>query len=508
MSSQLARKLVGAGVGRETLMPACLKKSRYAVVAMLAILKAGGAFVPLDPSHPKDRLESVIEKAKARIIVASTETAASFAEIQVTVFNLSSFDFGSKDPQMDHPLPLVRPDQVAFVLFTSGSTGKPKGIVQEHASVCTSSLAHGRAMQITSKSQVFQYAAFTFDVSMMDIFTTLICGGCVCIPSEEERMGSFTVAMNRMKVNWALFTPSAVSLLDVDDVVSLQTLALGGEAVKQEDLSRGVGRVNLYNCYGPAECGACAIGQFHRPDSRTANVGRQFGGEICWVVDAGNHNRLLPIGAVGEMAVEGPTLARDYLDDLAKTQASFIKSPPWQVGAGGKKPRRVYKTGDLVRQCSDGTFEFVGRKDLQVKVRGQRVEIGEVEHHLSAHPGLFLSIVARPDSGAYGQSLVGVVQLNLPVTSQDDRIDHVPSELLLTADFDAGKLLTSLRARLPSYMVPTHIVVVTKLPLSVSGKIDRRIVDAWLVQTNRPIKQAKVLSHSRVSLSKGETIAH
>ncbi|KAL8870782.1 MAG: hypothetical protein Q9174_003249 [Haloplaca sp. 1 TL-2023] len=507
MSSHLARQLVGAGVGHESLVPVCLRKSLYAVVAMLAILKAGGAFVPLDPSHPKHRLESVIEKAKSKIIVASTETAALFAEMQVAVFNVSSISFDSKDLPSKHPLPVVRPDQVAFVLFTSGSTGKPKGIMQEHASVCTSSLAHGRAMQITSKSRVFQYAAFTFDVSMMDIFTTLICGGCVCIPSEEERMGSFTLAMNRMKVNWALFTPSVVSLLDPNDVPSLQTLALGGEAVKQEDLLRWVGRVNLFNCYGPAECGACAIGLFKRPDSRPANIGRQFGGELCWVIDAGNHNRLLPIGSVGEMAVEGPTLARGYLDDLAKTQASFIKSPPWQIGADRSKPRRVYKTGDLVRQCSDGTFEFVGRKDLQVKVRGQRVEIGEVEHYLSAYPGFFLSVVTRPDSGPYGQSLVGVVQLELPVAPQDDRIDHVTNEQLLTAGFDVEKLLTYLRAKLPSYMVPTHIVIVTKLPLSVSGKIDRRAVDNWLVQTNRPVEKTNATSHSRTSLCKDEAIA-
>ncbi|KAL8668797.1 MAG: hypothetical protein Q9168_006590 [Polycauliona sp. 1 TL-2023] len=329
----------------------------------------------------------------------------------------------------------------------------------------------------------------------MDIFTTLIHGGCVCIPSEEDRKGLFTTVMNRMQVNWVLFTPSVASLIKPEDVPSLQTLVYGGEAVKQENVSRWVHKVRLFNCYGPAECGACAIGEFIQQDSRPANIGRQFGGELCWVVDPENHDRVLPIGAVGELVVEGPTLARGYLDDQSKTQAAFIKSPCWPQGAGLKRPRRIYKTGDLVRQNSDGTFDFVGRKDLQVKVRGQRVEIGEVEHHLSIFPGISLSMAARPQSGPYAQTLVGVIELIRAADSRStglEELDHLPAEELLAAKFDQGKLLQCLKDKLPGYMVPTHILAVTKLSLSVSGKIDRKIVDAWLVSTSRPAEAPNV----------------
>lgn len=510
LSCRLASDLIDAGVRQETIVPVCFKKSLYAVVAMVAILRAGGAFVPLDPSHPEDRVRAVIEKANASIAVASPDTAPLFHNIPVAVFQVSSTTFESPGAALNRSLPLIRPGHAAFVLFTSGSTGKPKGIVQEHASVCTSSIAHGRAMHVTSKSRVFQYAAFTFDVSMMDIFTTLIHGGCVCIPSEEDRMGSFTSAMNRMGVNWVLFTPSVASLLSPEDVPTLRTLVYGGEAVKQENVSRWVGKVSLFNCYGPAECGACAIGQFTRPDSRPANVGRQFGGELCWVVDAENHDRLVPIGAVGELVVEGPTLARGYLDDLAKTQAAFVKSPQWPVGACPKKVRRIYKTGDLVRQNSDGTFDFVGRKDLQVKIRGQRVEIGEVEHHLSTYEGLALSMVTRPQSGPYAQNLVGLVQLNLPKgipQTQDHGMYYLPSEHFATANFDRGKLLHFLKTKLPSYMVPTHILVVTKLPLSVSGKIDRKIVDTWLNHTSRPVEPINTSLSLKNMLPNDDSIA-
>ncbi|KAI4201641.1 MAG: hypothetical protein LQ350_003120 [Teloschistes chrysophthalmus] len=439
MSHHLANELIEAGVQHETLVPVCFKKSFSAVVAMVAIHRAGAAFVPLDPSHPKDRLKAIIDKANAKIIVTSPETA--------------------------------------------------------HI------------------SRVFQYAAFTFDVSMMDIFTTLIHGGCVCIPSEEDRMGSFIPVMNRMRVNWVLFTPSVASLFNPEDVPTLQTLVYGGEAVKQENVSRWVGKVRLFNCYGPAECGACAIGEFTRTDARPSTCGRHFGGELCWVVDPDNHDRLLPVGATGELVVEGPTLARGYLDDLAKTQAAFIKSPAWPRCTGwSDKPRRIYKTGDLVRQNSEGTFDFVGRKDLQVKVRGQRVEIGEVEHHLSIYPGVALSIVAIPQSGPYAQTLVGILQLASPLDSSNGEtaspgIDHLSHAQILAADFDRGKLFGFLTSKLPPYMVPTHLLPVTRLPLSVSGKIDRRMVETWLSRTSRPTEPMISTVPSQHCLAEDDTVA-
>lgn len=488
MSKCLTKELIKAGIGPEKLVPVCFKKSFTAIVAMIAIHRCGGAFVPLDPSHPQDRLKALVEQIKAPVVVASPETAPLFADIPAIVVQVTSSMLESPGLDSEDPLPAVRPDHAAFVLFTSGSTGKPKGILQEHASVCTSSLAHGRALNMSCHSRVFQYAAFTFDVSMMDIFTTLIYGGCVCIPSEEDRMGSFTNVMNRMRVNWVLFTPSVALLIRPEDVPTLQTLVYGGEAVKQENVSRWVDRVRLFNCYGPAECGACAIGEFLRPDSRPANVGRPFGAELCWVVDSENHNRLVPIGATGELVVEGPTLARGYLDDPLKTRASFIESSAWPKGAKSNHARRIYKTGDLVRQCSNGTFDYVGRKDLQVKVRGQRVEIGEVEHHIATFPGIALSMVTKPQAGPYAQTLVAIMQLTLPggfPLEQGNELTYLPQEHVLAAQFDQGKLLQFLGARLPNYMVPTHILIVIKLPLSVSGKIDRKIVDVWLNRTAR-----------------------
>lgn len=489
----LAHHLNDVGVGPEVLVPVCFKKSLYAIVAMVAIHRAGGAFVPLDPSHPKDRLQAIVRKTNANIIVASPDTAQLFEDMGITTVSLSASLLESLPPSTEGLPFSVRSDSAAFVLFTSGSTGSPKGIVQEHASVCTSSIAHGRAMYMSSESRVLQYAAYTFDVSMMDIFTTLIYGGCVCTPSEEDRMGNIAGVMNAMHVNWVLFTPSVASLMVPEDVPELRTLALGGEAVTKENVHRWAGKVRLLNCYGPAECAASTINLMDPQNSRAGTVGRAFGCGLCWVVDQTNHNRLVPIGAVGELLVEGPTLARGYLEDIEKTKAAFIKSPEWLYETGHRRPRRLYKTGDLVRYNSDGSLDFMGRKDLQVKVRGQRLEIGEVEHHLSMYPGIALSVAASPLSGPYAKSLVAVIQLQQQVAtlaSTTTGITLLPKTRLDAARFSIPDLALFLKSKLPGYMVPNHWLVVEKLPLSVSGKIDRKLVNHWLLGISRDMEDS------------------
>ena len=488
ISKRLAHHFISVGIGQEVLVPVCFRKSMYTIIAMVAVLRAGAAFIPLDPAHPGDRLKGIIQKAKAKFIIASPDTARLFVDTAATVINVSPFLLETLPEPFDMPLPCVRPHAAAFVLFTSGSTGKPKGIVQEHASVSTSAIAHGRALYVSSTSRVLQYAAYTFDVSMMDIFTTLIYGGCICTPSEEDRMSNITQVMNAMRVNYVLFTPSVASLVTPEDVPGLQTLALGGEAVTKENIHRWAGKVRLLNCYGPAECAASTIGELKGAAPRPGTIGRAFGCGLCWVTDPTNHNRLVPIGAIGELLVEGPTLARGYLDDIEKTKAAFIKSPTWLLDIGPYRPRRIYKTGDLVRQNSDGSFDFVGRKDLQFKIRGQRVELGEVEHSLSMYPDIAIAMAASPQSGPYSKSLVGVVQLRHEIlcsSNPSTTICLLSRKQLETTQFIKADLSRYMESKLPKYMVPNHWLVVEKLPLSVSGKIDRKLVDAWLVSTDR-----------------------
>ncbi|MCJ1262027.1 hypothetical protein MMC22_001896 [Lobaria immixta] len=508
LSSRVAHHLRVMGVKSEVLVPVCFEKSMWAIVAMVSIMRAGGAFVPLDPSHPNNRLGSIVKKCGARILVTSSKCAPLFRGWMECVVEISSPVVESLKPPLDLSPPDIQPHNAAFVLFTSGSTGDPKGIVQEHASVCTSSLAHGKALHLNSQSRVLQYAAYTFDVSMMDIHTTLMFGGCVCVPSEHDRMNGIAPVVKAMQVNWAHLTPSFASLFMPQDLPSLKTLSLGGEAVNREIVARWAEKVRLLNCYGPAECAACAIGPLTLDESRIISIGKAFGCGLCWIVDPLDHNKLLPIGAVGELLVEGPTLARGYLGDFEKTVAAFVDTPTWLQELAAGQSRRLYKTGDLVRYQADGTMVYVGRKDLQLKVRGQRVELGEIEHHLSMHAAVALALVSYPKTGIFSKSLVGVIQLHqtyLPSSSTSINIRVVSEVRLKAIDFDASSLSTYLKKSLPSYMVPNFWITVEKIPLSVSAKVDRKAVGAWLQALDcDPLSAA----HLNLGLDKARAISN
>ena len=486
-SFQLAQHLVSLGVGPEMLVPICFWKSGIAIVAMIAILRAGGAFVPFDPAHPKDRIRAILAKT-GNTVVVSPDTAVLFEDLEVTAVVVSPSSVQSMHAVNAVELKdRVRPDHPALVLFTSGSTGQPKGIIHEHASICTNSILHGPPLAITATSRVLQYAAYTFDVSMMDIFTTLIYGGCVCVPSDEDRTSNLVATMNEMRVSWTFFTPSVVSLLVPEDVPLLQTLVLGGEALSPENVRIWAERVRLLTCYGPSECAVQTIGEL-KPGDSPLNIGHAYGCGACWLTAPNDHSKLVPIGAIGELLVEAPTLARGYLHDIEKSKASFIKSPSWAHESRPGRPRRLYKTGDLLRQNSDGSFTFVGRKDFQLKVRGQRVEIGEVEHHLSTCPILAMSIVIRPLSGPYAKGLVGVLQLRgvkMDLATTGVGIRLLSAEELESAQFRSADVAEFLRCKVPGYMVPSHWLVVERLPLSASAKIDRRQVGSWILTVDR-----------------------
>ncbi|GKZ28037.1 hypothetical protein AbraCBS73388_009152, partial [Aspergillus brasiliensis] len=257
---------------------------------------------------------------------------------------------------------------------------------------------------------------YTFDVSNQDIWSTLMHGGCVCVPTDEERLNDLAGAINRMAVNWTFLTPTVARLLTPDLVPTLQTLVLGGEAVTKDNVDTWAPFVRLLNSYGPAECSiCCAVSELSpSPSPRTrhndrlqteaidpANIGYALPSAVLWVVHPQNHNILSAIGAVGELLVEGPILADGYLGNSSLTEAAFIKAPEWASPAGHQ--RRFYKTGDLVQYANDGTLRFVGRKDHQVKIHGQRTEPGDIEHHVSGVAAVQHACIILPQRGHWSQ---------------------------------------------------------------------------------------------------------
>ncbi|KGO71463.1 AMP-dependent synthetase/ligase [Penicillium italicum] len=386
-SSELADELRSSGVQLESVVPIYFEKSSWTIVAILAVLKAGGAFVLLDPSHPKTRLADICSDVQASLVITSRSnyslSSRSCPSAQIMVIP----DHKEKKKLSISPLPHRKaaslatmaptPDNAAYIAYTSGSTGKPKGIVVEHGSFVSSAIAHSDVQNLNNTSRVLQFASYGFDISIQEMLTPLIVGGSVCIPSETQRLDHLAVSIQQLKANWLELTPSVARLLSPETLTEVKTLILGGESMHPDDVSRWREHVHLLVAYGPAECSVVSTVQPHVDVSDLYNIGRSYGGN-CWVVDPENHDQLQSLGSVGELLISGPIVARGYRN--RPEQQSFIKSPLWASLFGVPPRTRFYKTGDLVKyNTENGSLRFIGRKDLQVKVHGQRVELQEIE---------------------------------------------------------------------------------------------------------------------------------
>ncbi|KAL2049494.1 hypothetical protein ABVK25_010289 [Lepraria finkii] len=505
LSSVVGERLIRLGVGPGVYVPFAYEKSMWTVVATLGILKAGGAFVPLNPKDPIARLAERIKDVNALVVVTMEPFVSDFKDlvkhVEVVSGKTICVDESSKTHSDGDELNGIRPSVIngyhaetvspsdpIFVLFTSGSTGQPKGMIHEHGAICTHAVTHGEAMGYHG-ARVLQFAAHTFDVAIIDIFTTLIFGGCICIPSEEDRRSNIGGVINAMKVDYAILTPSFAGLIEPSDVPALKTLAIGGEALPQDRIQRWSEKVKLIQIYGPAEVGICLIMDM-QPSTPPETVGHPLRNCSCWPVDPDDPDRLVPIGAVGEMIIAGPSLARGYLNDEAKTRSSFMNTPTWAEKMG-LQYGRFYKTGDLLRyniDSCDGSYDFVGRKDSQIKLRGQRIEPGEVEYHTGRLPGVVVSMVTRPEEGCLAGELVTVVQMQCPDT-QSFQVRNEPIHLAAIQSLSIDTVRNHLSKALPSYMIPTVCLVINSMPFVPSLKIDRRQVNAWLnAMESRPYK--------------------
>ena len=490
ISTRLASYLVDSGVGYDSIVPLCFEKSAWTVVAMLAVLKAGAAFVPLDPAHPEARLKGIIADVESNIILCSPRYVEICQILVSRAVPISQQMVSNLSTKKNLP-PHIATSSAAYVIFTSGTTGKPKGTIVEHAAFCTGAVAHGEIMGMNETSRVLQFASYTFDASIMEILTTLIKGGTVCVPSDEVRLNDIAGAINDMGVNWALLTPSFAQMIQPSSIPQFRTLVLGGEAMSRGHISTWSSSVRLMNAYGPSETSViAAINAKVDFKSGPSNIGGAVGGH-CWITDANSHDRLVPIGTVGELVVEGPILARGYLKNPAKTAESFITNPKWATKfpiTGQSQDRRMYKTGDLVKYSADGTLIFLGRKDTQVKLYGQRLELSEVEHHLSADQAIQHALAAIPNVGLCKKRLVAIISLNVVAELNQDT-----EGVQLISKNAAASYLSGIRERIaskvPPYMVPTKWILLRQIPLLPSGKLDRRQISIWIDNMSEEIYQ-------------------
>ncbi|CAO2654052.1 Nn.00g107850.m01.CDS01 [Neocucurbitaria sp. VM-36] len=477
VTNRLAHHLVKLGVGPEVFVPTCFDKSSLAVVAMLAVLKAGGAAVPLDATHPKPALQTRLEDAGAQVVLTTSARAEKFEGLAPNVIIVGSAFLASL-PSVNGPAcTSVQPHNPVFVIFTSGSTGRPKGVVLEHSAIVTSAEAHGSKIGLGPNSRMLQFASYTFDNSLEEMFTTLQRGGCVCVPSEADRVDDLAGAIARLNVNIVDLTPTVAALLTPAEVPTLKRMCLGAEPLTKALIDLWSPHVSVMGQYGPSEASINSAWRDFENGGEATNIGKAIGC-VSWVVDPENRNRLTPIGCKGELILEGPILSRGYLNDLEKTQAAFIKDPEWARTAG-PTGRRFYCTGDLVQYTSEGEMMYLGRKDSQVKLNGQRIELGEIEHHLKLNlpsgSKSAVELVKFNDSNST-KALVAFMWLkNESATSETD-VSAAIGEMTASVRVLAKQVEVALGNALPVYYVPSMFMPVTRMPMTTSGKLDRKVL--------------------------------
>ncbi|KAK2062054.1 amino acid adenylation [Colletotrichum caudatum] len=479
LSRNLAHQLKNFGLGPEKIVPLCFEKSKWAVVSMLAVLRAGACFVMLDPTHPNARVIAIAEEVEAEVLLCSPLTQPKFEAIRERVFVVES-DSAKVLPPTDPTQPVcstVTPDNAMYVVFTSGTTGAPKGSITSHRAYCTGFREHAWAIEVGPESRTLQFSAYSFDASVGDILTTLLVGGCICIPSEEDRTAEISNFIAQSRATWAGWTPSFASLIDPDTVPTLTVLLMAGEPLPASQVDAWVDRLKLLNIYGPSECSvACVVNKEVTRETNASNIGRGYRC-VTWVVDENDHERLRPIGSVGELLIEGPILARGYLKMPEKTAEVFIDAPTWLKNGSHPRTNRLYKTGDLVRYNSDGTINFIGRKDTQLKINGQRVEIGEIEQSLrssipSAAGPVVVDLLKR--SGEH-DLLAAFINVGTEHTSPKDPDDIIAADPTALEKFQGlVKQIFDTASSLPRYMSPQVFIPLKALPITTAGKLDRR----------------------------------
>lgn len=482
LSSQLAVFLAAAGVTPGATVPLCFEKSKWAIVAVLGVIKAGGAFVFLDPSHPVKRMREIVDDAGGWLLLSSPAQEERVTPLASKILTVSAVEAYWTDSHEGWSARGVIPSHPLYVVFTSGSTGRAKGVLVDHGAFCTKAEAAGPALRLDTKPKVLQFTSYSFDVSYRDILTTLIWGGCLCVPSENERLNDLAGFMQRSGVTWASLTPSVAGLLSPELVPELQYLVVAGEQMPPKIQNIWVDKVELINAYGPCECIGISSWNTVLPHTNCANIGKGLAAAL-WLVDPQDAQKLVPVGCVGEIVIEGQAMGQGYLNNEDQTRKSYVGSLDWQPSA--RPRRRLYKTGDLGRlDARDNTVIFCGRKDSRIKLFGQLIELEEVEFHVhrclaaldsKEYPGIAALLINTTQV---------VVCVDMSAVSQISE-DQCASGWIAPASATPAsweKLPDKLAEVVPRYMIPAMFLPLRCMPLTTSGKKDRRLLNGVVSQ--------------------------
>ncbi len=462
----LAARLRRLGVGPDVVVGVCAERSREMVVGLLAVLAAGGAYLPLDVSHPADRLARMIEDAAPTVLlthgaVAPALPAGGARRLTIEIETGGEVEGGSETADLGAaggPAPRPAPDHLAYVMYTSGSTGRPKGVAVPHRGVVRTIRTAMVLYGVGAGDRVLQFGSPSFDLSALELFTTLASGACVWIPPPGPHLlgDDLAAELRREAIAAAFLTPSVLATLEAGETLpDLRLLATGAEPCPPELARRWAPGRRFLNLYGPTEASIFVSAWQAGAAGEVPTLGRPAPGARVHVIAGG---RPAPVGVPGEVLLGGLGLARGYFHRPGRTAESFVPDP---FSASGE---RLYRTGDLARWLADGQLEFLGRIDHQVKVRGVRIELGEVEAVLAAHPAVARAVVllrSELPGGGGGGRLVAYL-------TRRDGSSEPPD-----ADFK-DDLRAFLAARLPEPMIPNAFVLLAAMPLTPTGKLDRR----------------------------------
>lgn len=455
-ANRLARRLQNLGVKPDTLVGVAMGRSETLVISLLGILKAGGAYVPLDPTYPPDRLSLVIEDSQMPVLLTTAASRAHLPPAAAGVTILDAEDTVFERESAKAVVSQATPTNFAYVIYTSGSTGKPKGVMVENRNVVNFFTGMDRAIGC-APGVWLAITSVSFDISVLELLWTLTRGCTVVVHGDE---GSATIAdeITRYRVTHLQMTPSLARMLTLDPraysaLGSLKQMLLGGEAVPAALIHhlRQVFKGEIHNMYGPTETTIWSTTCRVEDRDTSVSIGRPIANTQIYILDPDFNP--VPVGEIGELFISGDGLARGYWRRPELTAERFMTIP-------GLGPDRIYRTGDLARFLPDGNIHFLGRADYQIKLRGHRIEPGEIESVLEKFPGVRQAAVVLREDREGDKRLVAYLVA-----------ETAGSAAALRA---AGDLRAAAGAKLPDFMVPSAFVFLNELPLTGNGKIDRK----------------------------------
>lgn len=481
-ANQLAHYLIKQGIGPESIVGICVNRSLDMIVSLLGVLKAGGAYLPLDPTYPAERIAYMIEDAQPEMILTQEAISGQLSAInnqqstdngqratgdhsQLTINNQqliilpSDWSKITKEPTTN-PITAVTPKHLAYIIYTSGSTGQPKGTLLQHRGLVNFANALTVAYGLGgSGKRILQFAPFSFDASVAEIFIALLSGATLYLPSPETVMAPAMLHkyLQENKITLATLPPTMLKLLDADDLPNLEVVISAGEACTPDLVQQWANGRRFFNGYGPTEATVGPALYEVKPDelanSQTVPIGHPIANTQIYLLDA--YQRPVPIGVPAEIHIGGVGLARGYLNQPKLTTEKFIPNP-FQDNLAA----RLYKTGDLAQYRPDGTLLFLGRIDHQVKLRGFRIELGEIEAQLERLDVVKTAVLLVREDTPGDKRLVAYVQ---PVAGME---------------VDETAVRDHLQTNLPSYMIPTAFVMMDAFPLTPNRKINRKALPA------------------------------